>query len=245
MAKGSDARDDDLTAVRDDERVRRAGIADLVDRHDEVRQRRDVERVLDGRARRVRPRVTEVVRLDVRRVERSEVGGRLRGPRCGRESDGHALRRRVAVLQRVLVVMRGLVRGQDEVVQGVAGDVGGDGLLDEKKIPQLNLDADMVVLSACDTGSHGDNSGGEALGGLVSTFVQAGARNVVVSNWEVDTRASMRLMQEMFARKSASQADALAGAERSMMSSPDQYSHPYFWAPFTVVGDGARPMPAV
>ena len=124
-------------------------------------------------------------------------------------------------------------------------DVGGDGLLDEKKIPQLNLDADMIVLSACDTGSHGDNSGGEALGGLVSTFVQAGARNVVVSNWEVDTRASMRLMQDMFARKSSSQADALAGAERSMMSSPDQYSHPYFWAPFTVVGDGARPMPAV
>lgn len=124
-------------------------------------------------------------------------------------------------------------------------DVGGDGLLDEKKIPQLNLDADMIVLSACDTGSHGDNSGGEALGGLVSTFVQAGARNVVVSNWEVDTRSSMRLMQDMFARKSSSQADALAAAERSMMASPDQYSHPYFWAPFTVVGDGARPMPAV
>ena len=121
----------------------------------------------------------------------------------------------------------------------------GDGLLDEKKIPQLNLDADMIVLSACDTGRHGANSGGEALGGLVSTFVEAGARNVVVSNWEVDTRASMRLMQEMFARKSASQADALADAERSMMASPDQYSNPYFWAPFTVVGDGARPMPAV
>ena len=125
------------------------------------------------------------------------------------------------------------------------GPDAGDGLLDEKKIPQLNLDADMIVLSACDTGRHGDNSGGEALGGLVSTFVEAGARNVVVSNWEVDTRSSMRLMQEMFARKSASQADALAAAERSMMASPDQYSNPYFWAPFTVVGDGARPMPAV
>ena len=125
------------------------------------------------------------------------------------------------------------------------GGATGDGLLDEKKIPQLNLDADMIVLSACDTGRHGDNSGGEALGGLVSTFVEAGARNVVVSNWEVDTRSSMRLMQDMFARKSASQADALAAAERSMMASPDQYSNPYFWAPFTVVGDGARPMPAV
>ncbi len=125
------------------------------------------------------------------------------------------------------------------------GDAGGDGLLDEKKIPQLNLDADMIVLSACDTGRHGDNSGGEALGGLVSTFVEAGARNVVVSNWEVDTRSSMRLMQDMFAHKLSGQADALAAAERSMMASPDQYSHPYFWAPFVVVGDGARPMPAV
>ncbi|HWE99981.1 MAG TPA: CHAT domain-containing protein [Caulobacteraceae bacterium] len=119
----------------------------------------------------------------------------------------------------------------------------GDGLLDEKKIPQLNLNADMIVLSACDTGSKGDNSGGEALGGLVSTFVEAGARNVVVSNWEVDTDASIRLMEGMFAHRGETQAAALADAERSLMDSPDQYSHPYFWAPFMVVGDGALAMP--
>jgi CHAT domain-containing protein len=103
----------------------------------------------------------------------------------------------------------------------------------------------MVVLSACDTGRSGDGRGGEALGGLVATFVQAGARNVVVSNWAVDTTATEHLMQAMFADKAASQADALAGAERALMASPDKYSHPYFWASFVVVGDGARPMPAV
>ena len=125
------------------------------------------------------------------------------------------------------------------------GDGRSDALLDTVDIPRLRLDADMVVLSACDTGRTADGDGGEALGGLVSTFVEAGARNLVVSNWEVDTKATEQLMTAMFADKGASQADALAQAERALMASPDQYSHPYFWAAFMVVGDGARPMPAV
>ena len=126
------------------------------------------------------------------------------------------------------------------------GEGDSDALLDVRKIPDLVLDADMVVLSACDTGRTADGGdGGEALGGLVSTFVEAGARNLVVSNWEVDTKATEQLMTAMFADKGASQADALAQAERGLMASPDQYSHPYFWAPFMVVGDGARLMPAV
>ncbi len=131
---------------------------------------------------------------------------------------------------------------QSALVTSLAGD-GGDGLIDVSEIPQLSLDADMVVLSACDTG-RGSGGGGEALGGLVETFVQAGARNVVVSNWSVDTVATERLMTSMFATKGVSQADALAAAERALMASPDQYSHPFYWAAFTVVGDGARSMPA-
>ena len=125
------------------------------------------------------------------------------------------------------------------------GDGSSDALLDVKKIPNLVLDADLVVLSACDTGRGANGDGGEALGGLVSTFVEAGARNVVVSNWAVDASAAKKLMIAMFAEKGVSQADALARAERTMMASPDQFSHPYFWAPFMVVGDGARDMPAI
>ena len=145
---------------------------------------------------------------------------------------------------------------------------GSDSLLDLSKITTLRLDADMVVLSACNTGSnaHGKaggvpssgakpggrsklaaapklgSGGGEALGGLVTSFVQAGARNVVVSNWEVDSGTTERLMIALFKQRTISQAGALAQAERVLMNEP-KHSHPYYWAPFTVVGDGDRPMP--
>ena len=150
------------------------------------------------------------------------------------------------------------------------GGDGSDALLDLGKITTLHLDADMVVLSACNTGSNGHaqtrapdadaakaagsasrtrgapiprlgSGGGEALGGLVTSFVQAGARNVIVSNWEVDSGTTERLMTSLFKHRDVSQADALAQAERTLMNEP-RYSHPYYWAPFTVVGDGDRPL---
>ena len=146
------------------------------------------------------------------------------------------------------------------------GGPGSDALLDLNNITALHLDADMVVLSACNTGSNAHGKaraedanaptqarvkaailrlgagGGEALGGLVTSFVQAGARNVVVSNWEVDSRTTEKLMIALFNQRGVSQAEALADAERVLMNEP-RYSHPYYWAPFTVVGDGQRPMP--
>ncbi len=149
------------------------------------------------------------------------------------------------------------------------GGPGSDALLGLDKIARLRLDADMVVLSACNTGTNAHshpadyadtgsggapvgrsrfatpklgNGGGEALGGLVTSFVEAGARNVVVSNWEVDSGTTERLMTAMFNQKGISQAGALAEAERILMNEP-KHSHPYYWAPFTVVGDGGRPMP--
>ena len=128
------------------------------------------------------------------------------------------------------------------------GDATSDGLLDQNEIWDLKLDADMVVLSACDTGgSNGSgatiNSGGEALGGLVRAFIYAGARNLVVSNWKVDSSATARLMASMFQAGKGTQGEALATAQRAMINSPDQYSHPFFWAAFSLVGDGERAMP--
>jgi CHAT domain-containing protein len=154
------------------------------------------------------------------------------------------------------------------------GGQGSDALLDLRKIPSLHLDADLVVLSACNTGSNSDTAAatptqssaadptkpgvrvrprahapskaagaaGEALGGFVTTFVEAGARNVLVSNWEVDSAMTVRLMTTMFQSRDMSQADALVRAERVLMDEP-RHSHPYYWAPFMVVGDGGRTMP--
>ena len=125
-----------------------------------------------------------------------------------------------------------------------------DGLLNSSEILDLKLDADLVVLSACDTGgsSAGDaaglGGGGQALSGLAQAFIFAGARGLVVSHWQVDSKATQQLMTGMFRSGARTQADALRQATLPMMARTDQYSHPYYWSAFTVVGDGARPMPS-
>ena len=71
----------------------------------------------------------------------------------------------------------------------------------------------------------------------------AGARNLLVSNWEVNSAATEIPMSALFKSKAATQGDALIEAERSFMAR-DDFSHPYYWAAFLIVGDSARPMPA-
>ena len=123
------------------------------------------------------------------------------------------------------------------------GGAGRDSLLDIHEIPNLWLDADLVVLSACDTGAGLDGSGGAALGGLVSTFSYAGARNLLVSNWKVDSTATELLMTSVFTSNAATQGEALSAAERQFMERSDAYSHPFYWAAFSIVGDGRRAQP--
>jgi CHAT domain-containing protein len=125
-----------------------------------------------------------------------------------------------------------------------------DGLLDASEILDLKLDADLVVLSACDTGGAGSDAtdltglqgGGEALGGLTRAVIYAGGRALVVSHWSVDSAATVRLMTGLFSAQAPSEAEALQRAQRSLQESTE-WAHPYFWAPFTIVGDGARAMP--
>jgi CHAT domain-containing protein len=126
-----------------------------------------------------------------------------------------------------------------------------EGILDASDIVNLKLDAELVVLSACDTGGAGaaDDSrpglsgGGEALGGLTRAFIYAGARGMIVSHWSVDSAATERLMTSLFASPAVSEAQALQKAQAQMQADA-RTSHPYFWAPFTIVGDGARPIPS-
>jgi CHAT domain-containing protein len=125
-----------------------------------------------------------------------------------------------------------------------------DGLLDASEILDLKLDADLVVLSACDTGGAGSEGsdltglqgGGEALGGLTRAVIYAGGRALIVSHWSVDSAATVRLMTGLFAGQAATEGEALQRAQLTLQQSSD-WSHPYFWAPFTIVGDGARAMP--
>jgi CHAT domain-containing protein len=126
-----------------------------------------------------------------------------------------------------------------------------DGFLDEGEILQLKMDADMVVLAACDTGGAGstetDRTGlsgsGDELSGLARDFIYAGARSILVSQWQVEAVATSNLMGRLFQPGSASQSDALRKAEVALMDEKGT-SHPYYWAGFSLVGDGARAMPS-
>ena len=121
-----------------------------------------------------------------------------------------------------------------------------DGLLTASEVAQLKLNADWVVLSACNTAAE-ETPGAEALSGLARAFFYAGARSLVVSYWEVDSDASVQLMVNTFeasARNSKlSHAEALRQSMLSMINNAksDEDAHPWLWAPFVVVGEPAKP----
>ncbi len=129
-----------------------------------------------------------------------------------------------------------------------------DGLLSFKDIFDLHLNADTVILSACDTAGAasamatreaGLTTGGNfALDGLVRAFVGAGAREVVASHWPVpdDFNATTRLMSGIFeAGIGHSLGDAMQAAQIRLMDDA-LTSHPYYWAAFAIVGDATKPL---
>ena len=117
-----------------------------------------------------------------------------------------------------------------------------DGLLRASDVAMLKLNADFVVLSACNTAA-GDKPGAEALSGLARAFFYAGAKSLVVSHWEVDSDATVELMDGLFealkANPRLSHAEALRASMLRMIanSSKPEWAQPQFWAPFVVVGE--------
>ena len=120
-----------------------------------------------------------------------------------------------------------------------------DGLLTASEVASLKLDADWVVLSACNTAS-GEEAGGEALSGLARAFFYAGARALLVSHWPVDSSAATMLTSRTFAEMRRSpglgRAEAFRRAMLALISDERRPwgAHPAIWAPFTVVGGGAE-----
>ncbi len=144
-------------------------------------------------------------------------------------------------------------------------DDSSDGLLTYSEIFDLQLDADVVVLSACNTGGplsqsglaanpaasglttdlgESDRARGESLAGLARAFFYAGARSLLVSNWEVYTEATVKLMTETFSELQSSDdatlAISLQKAKLSFLGEPTT-SHPYLWGSFSLIGDGEPP----
>jgi CHAT domain-containing protein/tetratricopeptide (TPR) repeat protein len=113
-----------------------------------------------------------------------------------------------------------------------------DGLLTASEIATLKLDADWVVLSACNTAAGG-GEGAEALSGLARAFFYAGARALLVSHWAVYSTAATELTTKTFATLAASPGLGRAEAfRRAMLDLIAEGKEPAYWAPFVVVGEG-------
>ena len=132
------------------------------------------------------------------------------------------------------------------------GGAGSDGLLEFGEVFELDLDADLVILSACDTASLAgleatrlagiETGGGQALDGLVRAFIGAGGRQVIASHWPApeDYDATGRLFSAFFDRApGASLGEALLAAQQGLMDDPAT-SHPFYWSGFALIGDGDR-----
>ena len=128
---------------------------------------------------------------------------------------------------------------------------GGDGLLTMGEVLALRLDADWVVLSACNTAAS-EGRGATAFSGLGRAFFHAGARALLLSNWSVETTSAKSLMSDVFERLAShpmlSRAEAMRQAMLAMLDEGEyrddaaqavsSLAHPIFWAPFRLVGDG-------
>ena len=121
-----------------------------------------------------------------------------------------------------------------------------DGYLSGSEIAALKLDADWVILSACNTAGGSDEINAEALSGLARVFFYAGARALLVSHWAVYSDATVKLIKNAVRQvsgRSVGRAEALRRAMLDLIDNGAAHeSHPSYWAPFVVVGEGAAGM---
>lgn len=118
-----------------------------------------------------------------------------------------------------------------------------DGYLSASEAAQLKLNAEFVVLSACNTAASDGRPGGEGLSGLARAFFYAGARSVLVSHWEVSDAATTTLITATFADLDSHaigdpgvRARALQAGQRAVRAER-RWAHPAYWAAFTLVGE--------
>jgi CHAT domain-containing protein len=112
-----------------------------------------------------------------------------------------------------------------------------DGILHLGEVYNLSLNADLVVLSACETGL-GQIAKGEGIIGLTRGFLYAGASNLLVSLWQVNDATTSNLMLDFYGQmlEGSSKPQALREAKLQMIRRHYEYAKPYFWSPFILIG---------
>jgi CHAT domain-containing protein/TolA-binding protein len=138
---------------------------------------------------------------------------------------------------------------QPALALSFVGDQNNDGLLEMGEILGLDLNADLVVLSACNTASgSGKDDHGEGFAGLTRSFMYAGAKSLFVTQWSVESSSAKTLVQTTFTKaQETSKGEALALSKRTMVENGEliefdadlsaSLAHPYFWAPYILVGE--------
>jgi CHAT domain-containing protein len=119
-------------------------------------------------------------------------------------------------------------------------------LLTSSQVTGMDLDADTVILSACNTGGGAGGSAGESLSGLARSFFFAGARSMLVTHWAVNDQVTAYLVALTIAKSQADPslgiAGGLAAAQRKLLAEATgdlaSEAHPFYWAPLAVIGDG-------
>jgi CHAT domain-containing protein/tetratricopeptide (TPR) repeat protein len=158
----------------------------------------------------------------------------------GKESTEAAIKREpLRRYRRLHFATHSLIDEQSPWRSGVVLTSGGeeDGFLDVREISRLDLDCDLVVVSACQTG-RGKLLSGEGVIGLSRAFLYAGARSVIVSLWNVTDISTGRLMKSFYQHVTGglSNAAALRRAKLQMIGDGKVTRHPYYWSSFVMIG---------
>ena len=165
--------------------------------------------------------------------EAETVAAMLHGARLlqGQEATIPALRASVSGLDLVHLACHGLFRADNPLFSALRL---GDGWLTVAEAAELELQAGLVTLSACESGRSRVVEGDELLG-LTRAFLGSGAASLIVSLWLVNDASTAQLMEEFYRCLQAGQskAAALRAAQRTLLATK---SHPYYWAPFVLVG---------
>jgi CHAT domain-containing protein/Tfp pilus assembly protein PilF len=183
----------------------------------------------------------EYAQQEVRSISRFFPRGRLllEGPRATEAS----FKTEAGSFSVLHLATHGYFNKLNPLLSGLELETGGreDGRLEVHEVLDMRLPADLVTLSACETalgsGYFAEVPAGDDFIGLTRAFLFAGGASVLASLWEVNDRSTPEFM-EIFYRhlREGNKAAALATAQRGMLHGGGRYAHPYFWAPFALVG---------
>lgn len=194
------------------------------------------------------PRNQELQSLPEAETEVASIRTTVKTPRMkvltGRAADEKTFKALAPQFSTIHVATHGVLDNRDPLYSHLLltkteGEVENEGSLEAREIMNLHLNADLVVLSACETG-NGEISPGEGVIGMSWAFFVAGARSLVVSQWRVNSTSTSGLMKNFYLTLTkqpagGSKSEALRQASLRLMKDP-RYRHPFYWAGFVLVG---------